>query len=79
MFNVTLGTGGFLVQNTVNESLGSSHYIYPLVAWKIGNEITFMLEGTINSVGTAIKWAVDTNLTSYAEINNLPPEVNDTQ
>jgi len=33
-----------------------------------------MLEGNINSVGTAIKWAVDSELTTYEEINNITPE-----
>jgi len=75
---VTLGTGGFLAQNTGTECLASSHYMYPLVAWKIGNETVYMIEGTINSVGSAVKWAVDSELTSFDEINNLPDNEADT-
>ena len=31
--------------------------LYPLVAWKIGNEFTFMAEGHSSDTGNVLEWA----------------------
>eukprot|EP01124_Arcella_intermedia_P014141 TRINITY_DN2052_c0_g2_i1.p1 TRINITY_DN2052_c0_g2~~TRINITY_DN2052_c0_g2_i1.p1 ORF type:complete len:552 (-),score=95.54 TRINITY_DN2052_c0_g2_i1:9-1664(-) len=69
---ITLGTGGFLVQNTGPECLASKHHIFPLVAWKIGNETTFMLEGNLLSVGTTIDWLINNNFAPSYDALDAP-------
>lgn len=33
--------------------------LYPLIGWKIGEEVVYLAEGSISDIGTAIKWAQD--------------------
>lgn len=42
---ITLGTGAFLNVNTGLKPHASVAGIYPLVAWKYGNELVYMAEG----------------------------------
>lgn len=30
--------------------------LYPLVAWKVGQELVYMVEGASNDTGTLIEW-----------------------
>ncbi|XP_058043685.1 putative glycerol kinase 5 isoform X2 [Ahaetulla prasina] len=53
---VTMGTGTFWDINTGNNIHVSKKGLYPLVGWKIGNEITFLAEGNASDTGNAIKW-----------------------
>ncbi|XP_023029275.2 glycerol kinase 5 [Leptinotarsa decemlineata] len=53
---VTLGTGSFLNINTSGKLHPSLNGIYPIVGWKIKNEITFISEVSCNDAGSLIQW-----------------------
>jgi glycerol kinase len=55
----TYGTGCFLVMNTGQKAVASSHGLLTTVAWKLGNEITYALEGSIFIAGAAVQWLRD--------------------
>uniref|UniRef100_A0A8C9KR93 Glycerol kinase 5 n=1 Tax=Serinus canaria TaxID=9135 RepID=A0A8C9KR93_SERCA len=56
---LTMGTGGFWNVNTGEHLFASRGSLYPLIGWKIGEEVVYLTEGSISDVGTAIKWALD--------------------
>ncbi|XP_043277872.1 putative glycerol kinase 5 [Venturia canescens] len=53
---VTMGTGTFVDVNTGKEPHASVAGLYPLVAWKVGKELVYMVEGASNDTGTLIEW-----------------------
>lgn len=55
----TYGTGGFLLMNTGNEIVHSDHGLLSTIAWKIGDEVTYALEGSIFTSGSLLKWMRD--------------------
>ena len=55
----TYGTGGFLLMNTGNEIVRSKNGLLSTVAWKIGNEVTYALEGSVFVSGSIMKWMRD--------------------
>uniref|UniRef100_A0A8V5HAG5 Glycerol kinase 5 n=1 Tax=Melopsittacus undulatus TaxID=13146 RepID=A0A8V5HAG5_MELUD len=59
---LTMGTGGFWNVNTGEHLFASRRGLYPLIGWKIGEEVVYLTEGCISDVGTVIKWAQDINL-----------------
>ncbi|XP_066603652.1 putative glycerol kinase 5 [Prorops nasuta] len=54
---VTMGTGSFINVNTGNGPHASVTGLYPLVAWRMDNELTYVVEGSSNDTGTFIEWA----------------------
>ncbi|CAL8281140.1 unnamed protein product [Lota lota] len=54
---ITMGTGTFININTGSKPHTSIAGLYPLVGWKIGEEVVFLAEGNAADTGTAIKWA----------------------
>ena len=59
MAKTTYGTGCFLVMNTGSEAVRSKNQLLTTVAWKIGNEINYALEGSVFIGGAAIQWLRD--------------------
>lgn len=55
----TYGTGGFLLMNTGNEIVRSKNGLLSTVAWKIGDEVTYALEGSVFVSGSIMKWMRD--------------------
>jgi len=55
----TFGTGGFLLMNTGEAPVLSSHNLLTTVAWKIGGEVNYALEGSVFIAGAAIQWLRD--------------------
>jgi putative glycerol kinase 5 len=53
----TMGTGTFIDCNTGNKPHASISGLYPLIAWKIGDEVTFVAEGFASDTGRCIDWA----------------------
>lgn len=71
MLKVTYGTGNFLLVNT-GESLMNSKNLLTTVSWKIGNEITYALEGSVFITGAGLKWLREIGLIeSYEETEEL--------
>ncbi|AMQ55694.1 glycerol kinase GlpK [Algoriphagus sanaruensis] len=59
MAKTTYGTGCFLVMNTGKEAVKSQNQLLTTVAWKIGDEINYALEGSVFIGGAAIQWLRD--------------------
>jgi glycerol kinase len=59
MAKTTYGTGCFLVMNTGKEAVRSQNQLLTTVAWKIGNDINYALEGSVFIGGAAIQWLRD--------------------
>ena len=55
----TYGTGGFILINTGNEPIISKYGLLSTVAWKIGDEVKYALEGSIFVSGSLIQWLRD--------------------
>lgn len=55
----TYGTGGFLLMNTGENIVQSSSGLLSTVAWKIGDSVTYALEGSIFVSGSIMKWMRD--------------------
>jgi glycerol kinase len=59
MAKTTYGTGCFLVMNTGTEAVRSENQLLTTVAWKIGDEINYALEGSVFIGGAAVQWLRD--------------------
>lgn len=59
MAKTTYGTGCFLVMNTGKEAVKSENKLLTTIAWKINDEITYALEGSVFIGGAAIQWLRD--------------------
>lgn len=55
----TYGTGCFLLMNTGNKPVYSKNGLVTTIAWGIGGEVTYALEGSIFVGGAAIQWLRD--------------------
>ena len=59
MTKTTYGTGCFMVMNTGNEVITSENNLLSTIAWKIGDSVTYALEGSVFVGGAAIQWLRD--------------------
>lgn len=59
MTKTTYGTGCFMVMNTGNQVVLSKNNLLSTVAWKIGDRVTYALEGSVFVGGAAIQWLRD--------------------
>jgi glycerol kinase len=59
MTKCTYGTGSFLMMNTGPERLSSKHRLLTTIAWQIGDDVTYALEGSIFTGGSVIQWLRD--------------------
>ncbi len=55
----TYGTGGFLLINTGEKPVQSNNGLLTTIAWKIGDKVTYALEGSVFIAGAAVKWLRD--------------------
>jgi glycerol kinase len=55
----TYGTGAFLLQNTGVEPVFSSRGLLTTVAWSVGGEVCYALEGSSFIAGAAVQWLRD--------------------
>jgi glycerol kinase len=55
----TYGTGAFLLQNTGPEPVFSSRGLLTTVAWSVGGEVSYALEGSSFIAGAAVQWLRD--------------------
>jgi glycerol kinase len=55
----TYGTGNFMLMNTGSEAVPSKSGLLTTIAWGIGNQITYALEGSIFITGAAVQWLRD--------------------
>lgn len=55
----TYGTGCFLMMNTGNAPVFSNHRLITTVAWQIGDEVVYALEGSVFTAGALVQWLRD--------------------
>jgi len=77
----TYGTGGFLLMNTGDKPVSSSHGLLTTIGWGIGDEITYALEGSVFIAGAAVKWLRDEMglISSAAESEKVASSVESTE
>ncbi len=75
----TYGTGCFVMLNTGNKPVISKNNLLTTIAWKIGNETTYALEGSIYVGGSVVQWLRDGLgvIKSSAEVEDLASTVPD--
>lgn len=73
MVKNTYNTGCFILMNTGNQPVYSSHKLITTIAWQIGDEVTYALEGSVFNAGTVIQWLRDGLglIDSFDEIEGL--------
>ncbi|OIW04947.1 hypothetical protein TanjilG_01143 [Lupinus angustifolius] len=79
----TYGTGAFILMNTGDEIVKSTHGLLTTVAFKLGKEAktSYALEGSVPIAGAAVQWLRDNAglISSSEEIEKLASQVESTQ
>lgn len=75
----TYGTGCFLLMNSGTKPILSRNNLLTTVAWKIGDEVNYALEGSIFVAGSVVQWLRDGLgiIRSSSEIESLAMTVPD--
>lgn len=75
----TYGTGCFVMLNTGNKPVMSKNNLLTTIAWKIGDQVVYALEGSIYVGGSVVQWLRDGLgfITSSSEIEDLASTVQD--
>ena len=55
----TYGTGMFLMMNTGTQLVPSKHGLLTTVAYQLGNDVVYALEGSVSHSGSTIQWLRD--------------------
>ena len=81
MVKSTYGTGCFMLLNTGSLVVQSKHRLLTTVAYRLDNQVTYGLEGSIFCAGATVKWLRDTLkiIKTAAETEALARLVEDTQ
>jgi len=79
MAKCTYGTGAFVLLNTGADKVYSDNGMLTTVAWRVGGEVSYALEGSAFIAGAAVQWLRDGLgiLTSASEIEALAASVLD--
>jgi glycerol kinase len=77
---VTYGTGSFLLMNTGTQAVQSRHGLLTTIAWDIGGQLEYALEGSVFVAGSALQWLRDglRLLDNAAESNDCAQRVEST-
>jgi glycerol kinase len=75
----TYGTGAFLLMNTGDRAIESHNGLLTTVAWRLGGQTTYALEGSTFIAGAAVQWLRDCLglISQAAEIEALAARVRD--
>jgi len=76
----TYGTGCFMLMNTGNKAIASSNHLLTTIGWTLGNETSYMLEGSVFMAGATVQWLRDGLgiIDTAEEIEALAASVSDT-
>jgi glycerol kinase len=76
----TYGTGCFLLLNTGAVPVASRNGLLTTVGWKIGNDVTYCLEGSVFIAGAVVQWLRDglQAIRTSADVQALAASVPDT-
>ncbi|WP_426270767.1 glycerol kinase GlpK [Dyella kyungheensis] len=55
----TYGTGCFMLMNTGEQAVSSTHGLLTTIAWQLGDRVDYALEGSIFVAGSVIQWLRD--------------------
>ena len=55
----TYGTGCFMLMNTGEQAVSSTHGLLTTIAWQLGERVDYALEGSIFVAGSVIQWLRD--------------------
>lgn len=74
----TYGTGCFLLMNT-DKPVFSKNRLLTTIAWKIGDKISYALEGSVFNAGSAVEWLINRAklAVDVREINDFCNSVSD--
>lgn len=67
---VTVGTGAFLNVNTGHKIHPCLSNMYPMIAWKVNNNLNYLLEIPCAKSGVIINWLIQTGKKDIADIRN---------
>lgn len=59
MIKTTYGTGCFMIQNTGKEPIISQNNLLTTIGWKLGDQLTYALEGSVFVGGATVQWLRD--------------------
>lgn len=76
----TFGTGSFMLMNTGNKMVLSKSGLLTTVAWRLGNKLTYALEGSVFICGASVQWLRDNLkfIETSSEVEVLAKQVEDT-
>src|SRR5688500_11110936 len=79
MAKCTFGTGAFVLLNNGAEAVASANRLLTTVAWWLGGDVTYALEGSAFIAGAAVQWLRDGLglISSSAEVEALAASVPD--
>jgi len=79
MVKNTYGTGCFMLMNTGTKVIASKNNLLTTIAWKIGDEMEYALEGSVFIAGAVVQWLRDglRIIRNSKEVEELSAEVND--
>jgi glycerol kinase len=79
MVKNTYGTGCFMMMNIGTKPIESKNRLLTTVAWKLGNETTYALEGSIFIAGAVVQWLRDGLgiIKKSADVEKLAAQVKD--
>ncbi len=77
MVKNTYGTGCFVVMNTGSKPITSKNKLLSTIAWQIGNNVTYALEGSVFMGGAVVQWLRDQLgiISKSSEIEELARQV----
>ncbi len=55
----TYGTGCFMLMNTGNEPVPSKNNLLTTIGWRLGDKVTYCLEGSVFIAGAVVQWLRD--------------------
>lgn len=81
MVKNTYGTGCFMMMNTGEKMIPSKNNLLTTIGWKIKDQITYALEGSIFIGGAVVQWLRDGLgiIRNSAEVEGLAAKVKDTE
>lgn len=59
MAKCTYGTGAFALVNTGTKAVASTRGLVTTIAWQVGKDVTYALEGSVFIAGAAVQWLRD--------------------
>jgi glycerol kinase len=63
----TFGTGAFVLAQTGTHAVRSDSGLTSSVAWRLGSDTSYCLDGQVYTVASAVRWAVDAGLLAAAD------------